>query len=274
VWLAPFAALMSRHSRVRYLDVHTYPVLKCETDPSSPKYPSVAHLLALSASRDLLDGLLPYIGQARRDHVHFVDDEMGADSCGGNAGVSNTMASALWVMDALFAMDRAGVDGVDLHTLPGSVNGMFDLRDSHGHWRARVHPVYLGALMFAQAAPAGSRLLPVTGGDQDSLRTWATIAPDHRVRVLLIDVGDPTVATVHAPAGYRSMPATVERLRAPGPASTGDVRLGGHRFSRTSTGIPRLRPAHVRPRRGGYRIPMGAASAALVTLSVRAAHAG
>jgi hypothetical protein len=267
-WLAAFARLLTPHSRVRILDVHTYPLVKCVTDPASPRFPSIAHLLALSASRDLLDGTRPFILQARRDGGRFLDDELGADSCGGNAGVSNTMASALWVMDTLFAMDRAGVDGVDLHNLPGTVGGLFNLRESSGRWIARIHPIYLGALLFAQAAPAGSRLLALSGADPARLRAWATISPDHLVRVLLIDPGAASTATVRPPAAVRALPAEVERLRAAGLGARSGLRLAGRAFSRTATGLlPGLRPQLVRPHRGRFRITLPAASAVLLTFS-------
>lgn len=267
-WISSFARLLTRHSRVRMIDAHAYPLINCVTDPSSPVYPSVAHLLALSSSRDLLAGAAPLIAQARRDRGQFRVDEMGSISCNGKAGVSNAMASALWVSDALFAMDRAGVDGVDLHTYPGSINGLFDLAESHGRWTARIHPLYDGAVLFSQAAPAGSRLLPVAAGDQRHLRAWATLAPDHLVRVLLINVGGATRATVHAPAGYGAQAASVEWLRARSAYATAGVTLGGRRFGVTGTGaLPAPRLAVARPRGGSFRIAMPGASAALLTLS-------
>ena len=267
-WLGAYAALMTRHSRVRFLDVHAYPLVKCVTDPTSPRYPSVAHLLALGASRDLLAGAGPFVGRARRDRGRFLVDELGSDSCGGVARVDDSMASALWVIDALFALDRAGVDGVALHTVPGLANGLFGVRASHGRWRARIHPLYDGALLFADAAPAGSRLLPVTGADPARLRTWATIAPDRLVRVVVVNPGPATSVTVRAPAGYRSRAAEVERLRGPGAGARNGITFAGRRFTRTSTGvIPQPHPGIARPRAFGYRIALPAASAALVTLS-------
>jgi hypothetical protein len=271
-WLPAFAALMTRRSRVRFLDVHAYPLVKCVTDPADPRFPSVAHLLALSASRDLLAGAGPFVGLARREHGRFLVDELGTDSCGGLDRVDETLASALWAVDALFALDRAGIDGVALHTVPGLANGLFGLSERHGRWRAEIHPLYEGALLFADAAPAGSRLLRVTGADPAALRTWATIAPDHLLRVVLVNPGAATTATIRAPAGYRSLPAEVERLRADrgGAGARGRITFAGRPLTRTSTGIlPRRHPSLARPRAGGYRVALPAASAALITLSPR-----
>jgi hypothetical protein len=272
-WLPAFASLLTRRSRVRDLDVHAYPLVKCVTDPSDPQFPSVEHLLSLSASRDLLDGAAGFIGRAHAEHGRFLVDELGTDSCGGVASVDDTLASGLWVVDALFALDRAGVDSVGLHTVPGLANGLFGLSERHGRWRARIHPLYDGALLFADAAPAGSRMLPVSGADPTRLRTWATIAPDHLVHVVLINVGSATTTTVRAPNGYRSLPAQVERLRGPSAAARSHITLGGRPFTQTSTGIvPRAHPARARPRARGYRIALPSMSATLVTLWRRHRH--
>ena len=120
-------------------------------------------------------------------------------------------------MDALFTMAGDGVDGVNLHTYPELRQRPVRLLTAHGRSRASVHPLYYGALMFAQAAPAGSRLLRVVSGSQGPLRAWATLAPDHRVRVLLINdsLTSSALAVVRTPAAPG--PAGLERLRAPAP---------------------------------------------------------
>ncbi len=88
---------------------------------------------------------------------------MNAVTCAGAPGVSNTSASALWVLDSLFVLAQAGVDGVNIHTWRGSAGKLFDLHHRHQRWTASVRPEYYGMLMFARAVPPGSRLLPVDG---------------------------------------------------------------------------------------------------------------
>jgi hypothetical protein len=272
-WLDAVAGPLAGDPRVRVLDVHTYPVLRCETDPSSPRYPTVAHLLALGASRGLLAGARAEVALAHRHGDRFVDDELGADSCGGDAGVSDTLASALWVMDALFSLDRAGVDGVDLHNLPGAINGLFNLRRTGHRWRARIRPVYLGAVLFARAAPAGSRLVALRGGGPGRVRRWATLGPDGLLRVLLIDPGPAATVALRPPGRWARLPAAVQRLTARGGAgATGGLRLAGRAFSRTGTGIlPAPRPQLARVHAGRVRVALPAASAALVTFTPRRA---
>jgi hypothetical protein len=270
-WFKAFVPFLSSRSRVRMLTAHAYGLNQCVTDPSSPAYPSVPHLLSLSASRALLDGAAPYIGLAHRDGATYRIDEMGSISCNGRTGVSDTMASALWVMDALFSVAAENIDGVNLHTYPNSVNGLFDFELSHGHWLGLVHPLYYGALLFAQAAPAGSRLLRLSGGSRSQLRAWATLGADHRVRVLLINdsLMHSAQVRVGAPAGFGSGAGSVERLLAGSAYATSGVTLGGQSFgAATATGVlPAPVPQTVMPRAGTYTVTLPASSAALLTLA-------
>ena len=50
----------------------------------------------------------------------------------GKRGVSDTFASALWVLDTLFNLAAVGVDGVNVHTLPGAAYELFTFRYRRG----------------------------------------------------------------------------------------------------------------------------------------------
>ncbi|MFL5863492.1 MAG: glycosyl hydrolase family 79 C-terminal domain-containing protein [Solirubrobacteraceae bacterium] len=267
-WADAFDRLLSPHSQVRMLTSHAYGLNQCISDPSAPAYPTVPNLLSLAASRGEISGIAPYVARAHRDGAAYRIDEMGSVTCNGRFGVSNTLASALWVMDALFTMASDGVDGVNLHSYPHSSNGLFDFSRSHGRWQGSVHPLYYGAMMFAHAAPAGSRLLRVLSRSPGPLRAWATLAPDHRVRILLMNDSLRGSARAVLRPPVVSGPASVERLRAPSAYATGHVTLGGRTFGpSTATGVlaPRV-PQAVAPHRGAYAVTVPAASAALITL--------
>ena len=88
--------------------------------------------------------------------VQFRVDELNSAAlagCPARPGVSNTFASALWMVDALFNLASVGVDGVNVHTLPGAGYELFTFRRTRAGWQAFVHPDYYGLLMFAQALP-------------------------------------------------------------------------------------------------------------------------
>lgn len=272
-WVQQFIDVVRPRRLPMTLTSHAYGLNQCVKDPAARSYPSVSHLLTLFASRqNMLHYDAPFIALAHADGGRFRVDEMGSVTCSGRAGVSDTMASALWVLDALFYLDSVDVDGINLHSSPGSNNGLFDLTDVNGTWQATVHPLYYGALMFAHAAPEGSRLLAVHADGQPQLRAWATLGTDHKVRVLLIDdsLHSSGQITVHSPAGWGSRPASIERLLAPSASATGDVTLGGQSFAPSSHGVlPAPRTQTVSPRGGAYTVAVAPGTAALVTLSLR-----
>ncbi|MFZ1993776.1 MAG: glycosyl hydrolase family 79 C-terminal domain-containing protein [Solirubrobacteraceae bacterium] len=267
-WADAFDRLVSPRSRVRMLTSHAYGLNQCVTDPASPLYPSVPNLVSLAASRDEVSQIGPYVSLAHRNGAAYRIDEMGSVSCNGRHGVSDTLASALWVMDALFTMASDGVDGVNLHTYSNSVNGLFDFSTARGQPSASVHPLYYGTLMFAQAAPPGSRLLRVVSTSHGPLRAWATLAPDHHVRVLLINdsLTSSAQAVVRTPAAPG--PASLERLRASSAYATAGLTLGGQTFgAATSTGVlPSAVAQAVTPHGGTYSVTLPAGSAALLAL--------
>jgi hypothetical protein len=272
-WFAAYQRFLSPRSRVRTLASHGYGLNNCVTNPASAAYPSVLHLLNDYALHDLLNTLTPYIADAHRDGAAFRVDEMGSVTCNGRRGVSDTMASALWAVGALFSVARDGVDGVNLHTFPGLSNALFDFSDSAGGWSAVVHPLYYGALLFAQAAPAGSRLLGVSYRGPRSLHGWATTGPGSARHVVLLNDSLTRSASVavRAPHGVLgSSPAGLERLEAPSATATTGITLGGRSFGVTTTGVLPAPARHaIAPRGGVYRVTVPAATAAVLTFSTR-----
>ena len=204
---------------MRTLTIHAYGTNACDKNPSFPYYPTIPHLLSLTASRSLLNGFTSSWPQPTVTGRASGSTRWARSRATARPGVSDTMASALWVMDALFSLARSGVDGVNLHSYPGSDNGLFDFTQTDGRWQATVHPLYYGALMFAQAAPAGSRLLQIaTGRPGPDPRLGHDATASDVVRVLLINdsLSATSRSVVHAPAGYGSSTASLERLQRTG----------------------------------------------------------
>jgi hypothetical protein len=225
-------------------------------------------MLEPTATTGLAASTVPLVAAAHAHHEPIRVDEMNTVSCGGAPGVSNAFASALWTVDALFAMARIGVDGVNLHTFSGATYELFTFRLVNGVWTASVKPQYYGMLLFAQAAPARSRLLRVSGAG-GPVRAWATRAPDHRTRVVLIndDARHNRSLTVRIP-GHNGA-GSLERLLAPDLGATSGVSLGGQSFGPiTTTGqlASTSQVTAVTPRGGAYIVSLPPGSAALLTL--------
>jgi Glycosyl hydrolase family 79 C-terminal beta domain len=261
--LGPFLA---RERRVGLATVHAYPLKHC-----SPGTRVTTGQLLSSESSDGLAGMLaPLAATAHRHHRPLQVDEMNAVSCGGVRGVSDTYASALWVLDSLFALARAGVDGVNLHSPPRSINQIFTFRQAKDVWEAHVAPVYYGMLMFARATPPGSRLLRISGSAVAGLATWATRGSDGKTRVVLINKSARQSRHVEVPQPSTASSATVELLRARDIAAKGGITLGGQSFgAQTTTGLLAGTPTTttVKPAQHRFSVQLPAGSAALLTVS-------
>jgi hypothetical protein len=267
-WLKAFSPYIRRNSPIRTVTWHAYGLNECVSDPHSPQFPSVPNLLSPTASRGFIAGIGGFAAQAHRAGAAFRIDELGSVTCNGRTGVSNTMASALWVMDALFTMASDGVDGVNLHTYPGTPNALFDFAHAGTAWEGYVHPMYYGALMFSQADPAGARLLKTTLSAPSSIRAWATRGADRRTRILLINDSLRASAQAQVAVAGGGGAAAIERLSARSAYATNDVTLGGQSFANgTRTGqLPPSLPQAVAARAGAYTVAVPSASAVLLTL--------
>ncbi len=270
-WVKTMPDFLRRDPRLQIMTVHRYPLRNCYVPPTSAQYPTVAHLLSRYATAGLAASLQRWLGIAHRQHRQLRVDELNSVACRGETGISDTFASSLWVTDALFSLLHAGVDGVNMHTLPDSAYELFEFTHADGRWSGWVRPVYYGLQLFAQAAPPGSRLLKLAGlrGGSSVLSAWATRATDRIDRVVLIDK-DPTrpeKVTLRPPSGSPGG-ATLERLQARSVKSRSGVTLGGRTYGpETFTGQlpPAISEALTPNARGRYTITVPAGSAALIT---------
>ena len=262
-WFPYLGAFLRDEPRVGLATLHRYPLKKC----SASAHRTIGELLAGYSSRGLANTVRPSVGVAHAHHVPVRIDEMNAVSCGGQPGVSNVFGSALWAVDALFEMARVGVDGVNIHTRPGVSGELFSFRERHGSWQAKMHPEYYGLMMFAQAAPAGSRLLRIAGSAGDQVKIWATRATDGRVRVVLINKSQDRGRDVTLRVDGATGTATLERLLGPNASAKSGVTLDGRRIG-TERGVLVGPPVHltVRPHGDRYLVGLPAASAAMLTL--------
>lgn len=267
-WLDAFVGAFGRRSRVRLITYHAYALNQCIRNPRSAKYPSVPHLLSFEASRSLLHGTADAFQAAERADQAVRIAELGAVTCGGTAGVSDSFASALWLLDALFDIAAHGVQGVNLHTVPGTPGALFDFAHDGRRLVGSVEPIYYGALAFARAAPPGARLLGLTNAGRPNLRAWAARTPAGSVSVVLINDSLRDRTRVALRVADASGAASIQWLRAPSAYSTSGVTLGGRSFpTATATGVlaPPVR-RKLSPRRGVYDVALAPSSAALVSL--------
>jgi hypothetical protein len=265
-WMRNLDPFLAAQMRVGVVTLHRYPLQLCYTSSKSLMHPTLGHLIGPAAATGLADSFTRDVAAAHAHRLPLRIDEINSVSCGADRAVSITFASSLWAVDAMFELARVGIDGVNLHTFPGAGYELFKLSMANGRWQAAVAPEYYGLLMFAAAAPPGSRLLRVAGLPGATVKVWATRATDGTIHVVLINKGPRArVFAVRLPHAVGS--AALERLQGPALQSASGVTLGGQSFG-TQTTTGRLsgsaaRPG-VKPIGNGYVVTLPAASAAML----------
>ena len=266
VWLNNLGGFLRAEPSVGLTTMHAYPLKHC----SASHVITIPELLADSASDGFVSQVAPFVATAHRAGKPIRIDEVNAISCGGTAKVSDSFASALWMLNTLFGLARTGVDGINIHTVPGSINAILNPVGGGPRPAMEVQPEYYAMMMFARAAPPGARIMRLSGALPAGIEAWATRDVSGDIRVVLINKRAQGPATVGLNVPAASGPGTVERLRASGLAATSGVTLGAQSFgTATATGVLAGTPDEtpVVPLNGTYTVDVPGASAAMLTLS-------
>jgi hypothetical protein len=255
------------HGRVQQVSVHAYPLHGCHRPPRPST--SVAGLLSDTAAVGMAGGVAHTVRMDHAPRGAVRVGEMNSVNCGGASHVSDTFASALWSTDGLFNLLHTGVSGVNLHTFNGARYAPFSFSQVGRSWQASVRPLYYGLLLFARAAPAGSRLVHVHASPSGSpLKLWATIDAAHTIRFVAINKSMTDAHTVTASVRGRrpARPASVSMLVGPSAGARGGVSLGGQMIGPDGRLHGRPRARRLVARSGVYRLTLPPAGAALITI--------
>ncbi len=266
VWLNQLGTFLHDEPKVGLATMHAYPLKHC----SAASHVTIPDVLANSTSDGYVNEVAPFVKTAQAYHRPIRIDEMNAITCGGTKGVSNSFATALWMMQTLFGLDKIGAGGINVNVPAGTINAILNPVTVHGQTEFQVQPEYYAMMMFAQAAPPGSRMLKLGFSTPPTLESWATRESNGTIHVVLINKSSSSSATTTVRVPGAVGPGALEQLHARGLSSTGDVSLGGQTFgSQTSTGLlsgTAQRPV-VTPVSGAYNVTVPAASIDMLTLS-------
>src|SRR5581483_7670399 len=188
--------------------------------------------------------------------------EMNSVTCGGEEGVANSFATALWAPDVLFELMRAGVMGANFHIRPRLPNAPFHILPSGVQAEPEVYGLALFARMIGPSPMLLGTTLPRLPGHP--LKAWA-VSSANGLRLLLINKSARRIIVSFSDPGARQK-ATILRLLAPSPRSTTRVTLAGQSIGSDGRWHGRRRIEAVRPAGGAYRLPVPAYSAAQVNL--------
>jgi len=248
------------------LTFHRYPLSTCLHLPRYLLRPSIRHLLSEEAVSWTAKSLAPALQVSKANSIPLRVDELNSVSCGGTKGVSDTFASALWALDQSFTLAKAGVSGVNFHTVTNTVYSPFTLQFKDNHWQGQVLPLYYALAFFQRAVGPGAHLVNNRVTEQSNVKVWTTVDQKHTVRVSLIN------KSAHSGSVRLRLkstnPATLIRMTAPS-LSAKTVTLAGENYSIANQHLETQgleRSEAVISNRGTYEVKLPAYSAALMTV--------
>jgi len=245
--------------RPRWLTVHRYPLSLCWAQ-ASPFFPRIPSLLSERSSAVLAARLRGAIAFAHNAGVPLRVSEINSVSCGGNAGVADSFATALWAPDVLFELMRAKVDGVNWHIRRELINAPFRLLPG----AIEPLPELYGLALFAQMLGPEPRRAEASVSASAGLhvKVWA-VTSRNGLSVLLINKG-PRAARASLCCGTARETAHLERLLAPSITARSGVTLGGRSIGPDGRWHGRELTTAIRPSGRRYHILLPGYSAALV----------
>ncbi len=260
-WIAALSELTRAGPSM--ITMHRYAYSSCYK-PGSRFYPTVPGLMLNSATAGLAVRLRRALEIATDAGLPLRVTELNSISCGGQDGVANTFATALWAPDALFELMKAGIAGVNWHIRPTLHNAPFHLDSSS----FEAMPELYGLAVFNRMIWPHSELelLHQANPSRLSVKSWA-VRTGKTLRVLLINKGA-TPAQVNLSAlGLSGRPAHVSLLKARSLTAQSGISLAGQVIGTDARWHGKPVTASVRPRGGVYGFHVRPYSAQLIRLT-------
>ena len=220
-WASSLAA--DEHQRMSMLTVHQY--------AAGPDI-TLDQMLSPAQITSQLNSVASNLAAARAAGLPMRVDEANSAYSGGVDGVSNTYASALWVIDYGLSMAQAGLAGVNIHGGLGVCNdpiwnGKFQrytpiCASNTAYELAQVYqvmPIYYGIWMARQMGPG--RFLPVTVSSDTNVSAYAVRGDDGHTRIALVQKDATTAAPVHVTLSVGGGDRTARVLHMTGAALAG-----------------------------------------------------
>jgi len=207
-WTSTFAQQLG--SRIALLTQHLYPLAPSSVNPNASNVASIPHILG-SAARNTEDtdgSELQQIAQSQKLPWRMSE----TNSCynGGEKGVSDVFASALWGGDYMFTLAGRASAGVNFH---GGGSGNYTPIAVSGS-QVTARPLYYTLLMFRAAARGRTVPLDVSANGVN-LTAYGALDTDGTLRLMVIDKDTAQDAAVTITPGSAYSAALGMRLAAP-----------------------------------------------------------
>jgi hypothetical protein len=189
--------------------------------------------------------------------------EVNSFSGGGRPGVSDTLASALWVLDYMFTLAVNGCSGVNMETGVNQLGFISSYSpigdDEHAHYSAK--PEYYGMLAFALGGRG--ELLPTQVHPATmEIKAYATRSADGALLLTIINKGAAD-AMLHLDTKSSRQRASVIMLEGPAVDARTQITLGGAEVAVAGTWSP-TRTERLAVSGGRLAISLAPYSAAIV----------
>ncbi len=262
------------------LTAHLYPFDRC-VGGQPTRGPSQASLLARAVAQHEARLIHRLAGNAATLGLRLRIDETNSVACGGQRGVSDTFAAALWALDYSLTAASNGAAGINFHGGLGScssggtiVSPWYSPLCSLPDGRLRARPEYYALLLLRSLE--GSSFVRADCHTTGNVSVFALRAPDGTLRVVVDDMepsssssksghrrATPLRVTLRTPREVGS--GSVIRLSAPSIGARSRLTLGGVSLGADGS-LPAARAEPIAGGSGRFVVEVDPASAALVTL--------
>jgi hypothetical protein len=220
-WVSMFAK--DEAGKLMLIDGHYY--------HNTSKNPNVSPETLLLPDSNLKAYLQTLLQAAAKYQVPYRVSETNSVSRGGQTGVSDVFASALWGLDFMWMVAEEGAEGINFHG--GSVSKYAPIVSNNGEPTPR--PLYYGMLAFNYGS-RGGLLLPVDIQSASNISAYACLTEDKETRITLINK-EPQDKTLRIQI-KKGTNAKISRLTAVGLSDRNSVEFAGSTVTRSGVFKP------------------------------------
>ncbi len=280
-WSDSLAYLLdSTGGRIKTVTLHDYPMGSYTGNNNLTTFLNkfLSNQYTYTEVNDPATGLISSINTSKSRNMNFRLAEANSVANSGMPQVSNAFGAALWGMDFMFELARAGASGINFSTegasssyySPFLYNSAFTESG-----KVAVRPLYYGMLLFAKAAQGNARFVKQTytsSIDSNQVKIWTVEDTAGVIRTLIIHRGaslsDTSSKTIQLNIPGRVLAAKAYLLKplgSNGIADTTGALLAGQNININSGALSNTETTtSITPASGVYSISVKAATAVLV----------